>query len=87
MPPTPKDWPKLQTQVDIATFIQWVNTTATDEPELADFYTARFRPEFKPGVRRLAGHRSADQPRRPTNTVRHGRIPAAGTNRRRTARR
>jgi ferric-dicitrate binding protein FerR (iron transport regulator) len=39
---------QAQTQVDIATFIQWVNATATDEPELADFYTARFRPEFKP---------------------------------------
>ena len=39
---------QAQTQVDIATFIQWVNATATDESELADFYTARFRPEFKP---------------------------------------
>jgi hypothetical protein len=39
---------QAQTQVDIATFIQWVNATATDNDELADFYTARFRPEFKP---------------------------------------
>jgi hypothetical protein len=39
---------QAQTQVDIATFIQWVNATATDEPELAEFYTARFRPEFNP---------------------------------------
>jgi hypothetical protein len=37
-----------QTQVDIATFIQWVDATATDEQELADFYLARFRPEFRP---------------------------------------
>ena len=37
-----------QTQVDIAMFFQWVNATATDEPELADFYAARFRPEFQP---------------------------------------
>ena len=37
-----------QTQVDIATFIQWVNATATDEDELADFYLERFRPEFRP---------------------------------------
>ena len=29
---------QAQTQVDIATFIQWVNATATDEPELAEFY-------------------------------------------------
>ena len=27
-----------QTQVDIAMFFQWVNATANDEPELADFY-------------------------------------------------
>ena len=37
-----------QTQVDIATFIQWVNATANDDQELADFYTERFRPEFRP---------------------------------------
>ncbi len=37
-----------QTQVDIALFIQWVNATARDEPELADFYEQRFRPEFVP---------------------------------------
>ena len=37
-----------QTQVDIATFFQWVNATATDDDELADFYLARFRPEFRP---------------------------------------
>ena len=29
-------------------FFQWVNATATDEDELADFYTDRFRPEFRP---------------------------------------
>jgi hypothetical protein len=39
---------EAETQVDIATFIQWVNATATNQPELADFYLARFRPEFRP---------------------------------------
>jgi hypothetical protein len=39
---------QAQTQVDIATFIQWVNATATDDDELGEFYEARFRPEFKP---------------------------------------
>ncbi len=29
-------------------FFQWVNATATDEAELAEFYPARFRPEFRP---------------------------------------
>ena len=69
---------QAQTQVDIATFIQWVNATATDEPELADFYEARFRPEFKPGLRRLGGDGPADQSRCPADTVRHGGVPAAG---------
>ena len=29
-------------------FFQWVNATATDDDELADFYLDRFRPEFRP---------------------------------------
>lgn len=37
-----------QTQVDIAVFVQWVNATAEDDRELAEFYTERFRPEFRP---------------------------------------
>jgi hypothetical protein len=39
-----------QTQVDVATFTQWVNAFALDQTELADFYFARFREEFKPAV-------------------------------------
>jgi TRAP-type C4-dicarboxylate transport system permease small subunit len=37
-----------QTQVDIATFIQWVDAYARDEAMLARFYRERFREEFKP---------------------------------------
>jgi len=37
-----------QLQVDVATFIQWVDATARHETELAGFYRARFRDEFKP---------------------------------------
>jgi hypothetical protein len=37
-----------QTQVDIATFIQWVDANAAGDDELADFYLDRFRPEFRP---------------------------------------
>lgn len=37
-----------QTQVDIATFIQWVDATAHDDTELAQFYEHRFRDEFSP---------------------------------------
>lgn len=39
-----------QTQVDVATFTQWVNAYAQEQTELADFYFARFRKEFKPAV-------------------------------------
>jgi type II secretory pathway pseudopilin PulG len=37
-----------QTQVDIATFIQWVDATATDDTELEQFYGDRFRADFRP---------------------------------------
>lgn len=37
-----------QLQIDVATFIQWVDATARHETELADFYRARFRDEFEP---------------------------------------
>jgi hypothetical protein len=37
-----------QTQVDVATFIAWVNADQTGDQQLADFYVARFREEFKP---------------------------------------
>jgi hypothetical protein len=41
---------QAQTQVDVATFTQWVDAFARDETELADFYFKRFRAEFKPAV-------------------------------------
>jgi hypothetical protein len=37
-----------QVQIDIATFIQWVDAYEGHRTELADFYRARFRNEFKP---------------------------------------
>jgi hypothetical protein len=39
-----------QTQIDVATFTQWVNAFVREETELADFYFARFRAEFVPAV-------------------------------------
>jgi hypothetical protein len=39
-----------QKQVDVATFMQWVNAYALDQKQLADFYFRRFRAEFKPAV-------------------------------------
>ena len=37
-----------QTEVDVATFIQWVDARAHNEVELAGFYETRFRDEFVP---------------------------------------
>ena len=39
-----------QTQIDVATFTQWVDAYARKETMLADFYFKRFRAEFKPAV-------------------------------------
>jgi hypothetical protein len=36
------------TQIDIATFIQWINAGAADRRPLARFYRERFRDEFRP---------------------------------------
>ena len=38
---------EAETEIDVATFIQWVDADAHDETELADFYVDRFRPEFR----------------------------------------
>ena len=38
---------EAETEIDIATFIQWVDSDAHGETELAGFYVERFRPEFK----------------------------------------
>jgi hypothetical protein len=38
---------EAETEIDVATFIQWVDADAHDETELADFYVNRFRPEFR----------------------------------------
>ena len=37
-----------QVQIDVSTFIQWVDAQKRDRAGLADFYRARFRDEFKP---------------------------------------
>jgi hypothetical protein len=37
-----------QVQIDVATFIQWVDARERRDAKLADFYRARFRDEFKP---------------------------------------
>jgi hypothetical protein len=42
------DLANTQQQVDVATFMEWVDAYARDEIELASFYRDRFRAEFKP---------------------------------------
>ncbi len=37
------DLANAQTQVDVATFTQWVNAYAVDDQQLANFYLDRFR--------------------------------------------
>jgi hypothetical protein len=37
-----------QVQIDVATFIQWINAHEEHRTSLAAFYRARFRDEFKP---------------------------------------
>ena len=39
-----------QTEVDVATFTQWVDAYAQDQKRLADFYFKRFRKEFRPAI-------------------------------------
>ncbi len=39
-----------QIQVDVATFIQWVDSYTAHDAELAGFYLRRFSPEFRPAV-------------------------------------
>ena len=45
-----RDSPQAQTQVDVATFTQWVDAYALERTELANFYFRRFREEFRPAV-------------------------------------
>jgi TRAP-type C4-dicarboxylate transport system permease small subunit len=57
-----------QQQVDVATFVQWVDAYAKEETELADFYRQRFRAEFKPAFEAWVATRplqTADAPPTP----------------------
>jgi hypothetical protein len=42
------DLASSQTQIDVATFIQWVDATGHGDRALQQFYEQRFRPEFRP---------------------------------------
>jgi hypothetical protein len=54
-----------QTEIDVATFTQWVNAYAQKQTQLADFYIKRFRKEFKPAVNAWVATRPLKNPNAP----------------------
>ena len=56
---------QAQTQVDVATFTQWVDAYALRRTELADFYFKRFRKEFRPAVEAWLATRPLKNPNAP----------------------
>jgi hypothetical protein len=56
---------QAQTQVDVATFTEWVNAYSRNETSLAQFYFRRFRAEFKPAVNAWIATRPLKNPNAP----------------------
>jgi hypothetical protein len=56
---------EAQTEVDVATFIQWVDAYAQNQAELREFYEARFRPEFMPAFTAWLATKPLTNPRAP----------------------
>jgi Na+-translocating ferredoxin:NAD+ oxidoreductase RnfD subunit len=54
-----------QTEIDVATFTQWVNAYAQKQTVLADFYFKRFRKEFRPAVDAWVATRPLKNPSAP----------------------
>jgi hypothetical protein len=54
-----------QTQVDVATFVQWVNAERGKDEALADFYRDRFRKEFRPAFAAWEATRPVENPDAP----------------------
>jgi hypothetical protein len=54
-----------QVQIDVATFIQWVNARQEHRPALAAFYSARFREEFEPAFAAWLATRPFTNPNAP----------------------
>ena len=63
---------EAETEVDVATFIAWVDATAVDDDDLAQFYLDRFRSEFRPAFDAWVATDPLDEPRRTTDALRHG---------------
>jgi hypothetical protein len=56
---------QAQTQVDVATFTQWVDAYAHEDTQLANFYFKRFRKEFRPAVGAWLATRPLKNPNAP----------------------
>jgi hypothetical protein len=56
---------EAQTQVDVATFVQWVNADTSNDKALADFYRNRFRQEFRPAFAAWKATRPDENPDAP----------------------
>jgi hypothetical protein len=56
---------EAQTQVDVATFVQWVNADTSKDTALANFYRNRFRQEFLPAFRAWMATRPDENPDAP----------------------
>ena len=54
-----------QVQIDVATFIQWVDAHEQNRARLADFYRARFRDEFQPAFAAWLATKPFENPRAP----------------------
>ena len=65
-----------QQQVDVATFMQWVDSYARGETELVTFYRQRFRPEFKPAFNAWIATKPLKTKGAPLHAVRHAGVPA-----------
>ena len=73
---------EAQKEVDVATFIQWIDAYAHRETELTTFYERRFRAGVQAGVRRVARDEAADEPERAADAVRHAAVQARRRGRR-----
>src|SRR4029077_15212495 len=54
-----------ETEIDVATFTQWVNAYAQKQTALTDFYFKRFREEFRPALEAWVATRPLKNPNAP----------------------
>ncbi len=65
-----------QVQIDVATFIQWVDANEEQQTRLADLYRARFRDEFKPAFAAWLATDPFGGRKRTRHPLRHARVQA-----------